>query len=117
MEENCIFETFQSGFHQHYSTETALLKSLIKSCLLDRKVCVHKQLYFFVCYGQVGGSSILEPILSSFYMLPLGNIILRQCYADDTELYVPVKPTDLSMLSSLQKCLVDVRNWITSLDV
>ncbi|KAF7648491.1 hypothetical protein LDENG_00156130 [Lucifuga dentata] len=47
-------------------------------------------------------------MLFFIYMLPLGDIICKydvkfHCYADDTQLYVPVKPNDLSQLLSLEK--------------
>ena len=39
-------------------------------------------------------------------------MVFFHCYADDTQLYVPVQPTDLSMLSSLQDWIVDIKNWM-----
>lgn len=34
-------------------------------------------------------------------------------YADDSQLHLLIKPTDLSMLYSLQDCLLDVKYWMT----
>lgn len=67
-------------------------------------------------YGVPQGS-ILGSILFSLYMLPLGDVIQRHniyfpCYADDTQLYLPIMPIDHSRLSSLQKCMDDVKNWM-----
>ena len=51
-------------------------------------------------------------------MLPLGSIIQRHgklfhCYADDTQLYLPIK-TDSYPLARLQACLKDIKARITS---
>ena len=61
--------------------------------------------------------SILGPILFSLYMLPLGQIIRQHnisfhCYADDTQLYLPLKPNDHSTLANLNNCLADIRCWM-----
>lgn len=86
------------------------------SYLSNRKHCVSinnfKSTFSPVYYGVPQGS-IFGPILFSIYMLPLGDIVRRygipfHCYADDTQLYLPVKPTDLSVLRSLQACLTDI---------
>ncbi len=50
--------------------------------------------------------SILAPSLFSLYMLPLGSILRRyrlslNFYADDTQIYLPIKRNDLSALSTL----------------
>ncbi len=91
------------------------------SYLSNRKCCVSinnfTSSFSHIKYGVPQGS-ILGPILFSLYMLPLGEVIHRHgisfhCYADDTQLYLPVKPTDLSMLSSLQDCLSDIKNWMS----
>ncbi|XP_038581024.1 uncharacterized protein LOC119907367, partial [Micropterus salmoides] len=52
------------------------------------------------------------------YMLPLGNIIRKHsisfhCYADDTQLYLSIKPDETHQLAKLQMCLQDVKTWTT----
>lgn len=61
--------------------------------------------------------SILAPSLFSLYMLPLGTIIRRHgvsfhCYADDTQMYVPIKRNDPSALSLFLGCLDEVKSWL-----
>ena len=50
-------------------------------------------------------------------MLPLGKIIKKynisfHCYADDTQLYLPLKPNDWCNLNSLMDCLEDIKCWM-----
>ena len=59
--------------------------------------------------------SVLGPIL---YMLPLGNIIRKHsvnfhCHADDTQLYLSIKPNEINQLTKLQTCIKDIKAWMT----
>ena len=62
--------------------------------------------------------SVLGPILFSIYMVPQGNIIRTHsinfhCYADDTQLYLSIKPEQCNQLTKLQACLKDIKTWMT----
>ena len=170
LQNNNLFECFQSGFRAHHSTETALVKvtndiliasdngllsvlvlldlsaafdtidhhillqrlehlvgiegaalNWFKSYLSDRSQFVNvngkSSLREKVRYGVPQGS-VLGPILFTLYMLPLGKIIRRHsmhfhCYADDTQLYLSMKPDEVDQLAKLKACLKDIKNWMT----
>ncbi len=107
---------------QHWVGISGTVLSWFKSYLSNRKSCVsvnnYSSSFADIKYG-VPQRSILGPILFSLYLLPLGNVICRHgisfhCYADDTQLYLPIKATDPSMLRSLHNCLNDVKNWMAN---
>ncbi len=57
--------------------------------------------------------SILAPVLFSLYMLPLGSIFKKHnisfhCYADDTQIYLPLE-SDKRGMDNLLACLADVK--------
>ncbi len=92
-----------------------------KSYLSDRFQFVHVNDVSFLRSKVSHGapqSSVLGPILFTLYMFPLGNIIRKHtvnfhCYADDSQLYLSIKPEETNQLAKLQACLKDVKTWMT----
>ena len=177
LQENNIYEDFQSGFRANHSTETALAKvtndlliasdqgfvsvlvlldlsaafdtidhdillqrleqlisikgttlNWFKSYFSDRLQFVQindeSSVHTKVNHGVPQGS-VLSLILFSIYMLPLGNIIRTlgniirthsvnfHCYADDTQLYLSIKPEQCNQFTKVQACLKDIKTWMT----
>ena len=61
--------------------------------------------------------SILGPVLFLLYMLPLGEILSTHnipfhCYADDVQLYLPLKADGQVALQSLLACLTNIKEWM-----
>ncbi len=92
-----------------------------KSYLSDRHqfVAVNEEVSYQsqVQYGVPQGS-VLEPLLFTLYMLPLGDIIRKHgvsfhCYADDTKLYISSQPDETYQFAKLTECIV-IKNWMTS---
>ena len=63
--------------------------------------------------------SVLVPTLFTLYTIPLGRIIRNhglhfQCYADDTQLYLRLRPTPSTPqpLATLDSCLGEIEAWM-----
>ncbi len=93
-----------------------------KSYLSDRHqfVAVNEEVSYQsqVQYGVPQGS-VLGPLLFTLYMLPLGDIIRKHgdgfhCYADDTQLYISLRPDETYQFAKLTECIADIKNWMTS---
>ncbi|CAJ1051395.1 uncharacterized protein LOC117829052%2C partial [Xyrichtys novacula] len=91
-----------------------------KSYLTDRTMSVSlgdtKSSSAPLPYGVPQGS-ILGPLLFSLYLLPLGSILRKHgisfhCYADDSQIYVPLNKKNAFSLTPLLACLEDIKAWM-----
>ena len=61
--------------------------------------------------------SVLGPLLFSLYLLPLGSILRKHgisfhLYADDAQIYVPLKKRDCQTTLPLLPCLEEIKAWL-----
>ena len=67
-----------------------------------------------MCVPPLRRSSVLGPLLFSLYLLPLGSILRKHgisfhCYADDSQIYVPLKKKDEHSARQLLICLDNIK--------
>lgn len=59
--------------------------------------------------------SVLGPALFSICCFPLATLfvnILYHCYADEMQVYIPVRPKVHPDIMSITGCLVEIRSWM-----
>ena len=92
------------------------LKGRVQSVLIGFTFSREQNLLFGVPQG-----SVLGPVLFTIYTTPLGRIIQRHgltyhLYADDTQLYMAFKPSDVTSksdaISRIEACVADIRIWM-----
>jgi len=60
--------------------------------------------------------SVIGPLLFAVYISPVDNVVAahrvhRQQYADDTQHYVAVRPSDVSPFDVVSHCVSDIPCW------
>lgn len=93
-----------------------MFKSYVTNRTFSVKIGDHTSSKAVVTCGVPQGS-ILAPILFSLYLIPLGSIFRKygmsfHCYADDTQIYLPMK-LNLDGLDPLLASLTDVKAWLS----
>jgi len=68
------------------------------------------------CLSCVTQGNVLGPLLFALYISPVDNVVSahrlhRHQYADDTQLYMAVRPADNSPLEAASQCISDVSSW------
>uniref|UniRef100_A0A667Z0D5 Reverse transcriptase domain-containing protein n=1 Tax=Myripristis murdjan TaxID=586833 RepID=A0A667Z0D5_9TELE len=100
---------------------TGQARAWLNSYLSERTQCVmynNTRSKFSNVKCGVPQGSVLGPLLFSLYISPLGQIIRSHginfhCYADDTQLYLPIKADDPTEINRLEVCLAAVKNWMS----
>ena len=100
----------------HLKWFLSYLKGRVQSVQIESTFSQEQNLLLGVPQGSVLGS-----VLFTIYTTPLGRIIQRDgltyhLYADDTQLYMAFKPSDVTSkcetISRIEACVADIRIWI-----
>uniref|UniRef100_A0A8C5AN71 Reverse transcriptase domain-containing protein n=1 Tax=Gadus morhua TaxID=8049 RepID=A0A8C5AN71_GADMO len=92
-----------------------------RSYLTQRSFCVslaeHVSSTVPLLHGVPQGS-LLGPLLFSLYLLPLGSILRKHgisfhCYADDSQIYIPLRKAEAYSIKPLLDCLQDIKAWMS----
>ena len=96
-----------------------------RSYLGDRTLRVQIDYSFYASQEirwSVPQGSVLGPLLFLIYLLPLGILIRKHgrelhAYADDTQLYISIKPINQRVVNigveKLENCITDIYTWMS----
>ncbi|KAF7646176.1 hypothetical protein LDENG_00192120, partial [Lucifuga dentata] len=99
------------------SLKTAVVRPLLKKKNLDTTLLNNYRPISNLPFISKVIGSILGPLLFNLYMFPLRQI-LQDCgvpyhiYADDTQIYLALSPSDYGPVDSLCLCLEKVIKWM-----
>lgn len=93
-----------------------------RSYLTDRRFVVnigHHSSSEIQLRSGVPQGSILGPALFSLYLLPLGSIFSKygvsfHLYADDTQIYIPLKRGNKNAFKPILDCLEELKLWLAT---
>jgi len=105
---------------EHYVGIKGSALEWFKSYLADRSFCVQLGQFSssvapLTCGGPQG--SVLVPLLFSLYMLTVGLIFMKHgipfhCFADDVQVYFPLKAPSKESLHAVFNCMTDIKTWM-----
>ena len=106
---------------EHYVGIKGTALRWLRSYLTDRTqvvVCKESKSKSYNLRFSVPQGSVLGLLLFAIYMLPLGDIIRRyginfHCYADETDIYIPIRSYDSPEIQKVESCLIAIKKWMS----
>ena len=115
---SAAFNTIDHSFHPSWSSWTLCSRLFSEIQFINRmQLIICEESKWKHCNLSVGlpQGLVLGPRLLAMYMLPLGDIISSYgisfpCYADDTQIYIPIGSNNSSQIQ-VESCLTAIKRW------